>query len=53
MWYIYRIFSTEGPLQYYGSTNDVRRRWLEHKSDFRCGKLCTSKLLFAEYGIEN
>jgi hypothetical protein len=46
MWYIYRIYSDLGPLQYYGSTTNIKRRWSEHK----CSKDTNSKIVFETYG---
>jgi predicted GIY-YIG superfamily endonuclease len=38
MWYIYRVYSDIGPLQYYGSTKNIHQRWLEHKSTYKLNK---------------
>jgi len=52
---VYRIVGPlgEAGLVYYGSTWDVKRRWLDHKKVYRTGKVCpSSKRLFDEYGVE-
>lgn len=52
---IYKIWCPNGDKVYIGSTDkNVSQRYNNHKSEYKCKKnVCTSVLLFEEYGVEN
>ena len=50
---IYKITSTAGEKVYIGSTTrPLAKRWWVHKSHRLTEHLCTSKVLFDEYGVD-
>lgn len=55
--FVYKIWSNRGDKVYYGSSSSKRNpkdRYQQHVSKYKGGyALCSSKILFDEYGVEN